>query len=192
MSGDPWLPPLLPLVLERSGRAPVLELGCGSGLDTLVLAEAGCHVVGIDLCAQAIASARARVPSCEFHCQDIRAAFPSTAMSVGVVVASLSLHYFTWDETRAVVARIHQALRPGGVLLCRLNSTNDHHHGASGHPEIAADYYLVNGEPKRFFSRAAVLDLFSAGWRMRTLDEKIIHRYEHPKSVWQAVVERTA
>jgi len=174
------------------GSAPVLELGCGSGLDTSVLAAAGCHVVGIDLAAQEIAKATARVPTCEFHCQDIRASFPSSAAGAGVVIASLSLHYFTWNETLALAQRIREALSPSGVLLCRLNSTNDHHYGARGHPEIEANYYLVNGEPKRFFSKAAVIELFAHNWRILQVEEKVIHRYDHPKSVWEAVLERAA
>ena len=190
MSDDPWLERLLPLVRERIGSTPVLELGCGSGRDTAVLAAAGCRVVGVDLSAQAIANAQARVPSGEFHCQDLRAAFPLATASVGVIVASLSLHYFTWKETLALAERIHEALLPGGVLLCRLNSVNDHHYGASGHPEIEPDFYLVDGEPKRFFRRATIVEVFSRGWLLRQLEEKIIHRYRHPKSVWEAVLER--
>lgn len=188
MSSDPWLEPLLPLVLERMGATPVLELGCGGGRDTAVLAAAGCRVVGVDRSAEAIGKAKARVPSCEFRCQDLRAAFPSPA--AGVVVASLSLHYFTWNETRALAERIRLTLVPGGVLLCRVNSTNDHHYGASGHPEIEPSYYLVDGQPKRFFTRAALVELFSAGWHVCTLEEKVIHRYGHPKSIWETVLER--
>jgi len=192
MNSDPWLEPLLPLILERMGSAPVLELGCGSGLDTSVLATAGCHVVGVDLSAKEIAKAMARVPTCEFHCQDLRALFPSSAADAGVVIASLSLHYFTWNETLALAQRIREALSPGGVLLCRLNSTNDHHYGARGHPEIEANYYSVNGEPKRFFSKAAVIELFAHNWRILQVEEKVIRRYDHPKSVWEAVLERAA
>ena len=80
-------------------------------------------------------------------------------------------------------------LRPGGVLLCRLNSTNDHEFGASGHAEIEPHYYMVDGEPKRFFDRAAVERLFASGWRILGLEEHIIHRYDRPKSAWEAVLE---
>lgn len=192
MNPDPWLDPLLPLVLEQRGTQPVLELGCGGGRDTAILAAAGCFVVGVERSAAAIDEARARVPSGEFHCQDIRAPFPAAARHVGVVVASLSLHYFTWDDTLTLVARIRQTLRPGGLLLCRLNSINDHHHGATGHPPIAANYFLVDGEPKRFFDRVAVEALFARGWRVWALEEKVVHRYAHPKALWEAVLERAA
>jgi SAM-dependent methyltransferase len=189
---DSWLDAWRSLIAERAGGSPILELGCGSGRDTGVLAAAGHHVVAIDRDPMAIAQAKSRLPDCEFHCQDLRAPFPVPQGGVGVVIASLSLHYFDWPETIALAARIRAALRSGGVLLCRVNSVNDHHHGASGHPALAENFYLVDGAPKRFFDRAAVETLFAGGWRMLALEEKVIDRYARPKAVWEAVAERTA
>ena len=129
-TNDPWLARWLKLIGERAGGLPVLELGCGGGRDTEVLAAAGHRVVAVDLSAEAIASARTsacRRPSSIARISARR--FRSTR--AGVVVASLSLHYFPWPETEALVERIRQLLVPAGMLLCRLNSTNDHHFGAS-------------------------------------------------------------
>jgi len=130
------------------------------------------------------------VPSGAFHCQNILAPFPVADGSAGVVIASLSLHYFPWPETVDLVRRIHDVLRPQGLLLCRLNSTNDHHFGASGHPEISENYFNVDGEPKRFFDRAAVERLFTLGWRTLGIGEAVISRYDRTKSVWEIVLER--
>jgi SAM-dependent methyltransferase len=185
---DPWLARWLKLIGERAGGLPVLELGCGGGHDSAVLTAAGLPVVGVDLSVEAIERARQRVPSAEFHCQDISAPFPLAR--TGVVVASLSLHYFPWPETEALVERIRRLLVPSGILLCRLNSTNDHHFGASGHPRIDDDYYLVDGAPKRFFDRAAVDRLFSLGWRMQSVEERTIDRYDLPKAAWEVVPEK--
>ena len=188
---DPWLDRWLPLVVERAAGQPILELGCGSGRDTEVLAAAGLRVVGLDLSAEAIEEARARVPTAQFHGRDIRAPFPRTAGTLGVVVASLSLHYFDWPETMALVERIHQQLRPGGLLLCRLNSTHDFHHGARRDVEAGADnFYLVDGIPKRFFDRAAVDRLFGSGWRVISVAEQVVARYREPKALWEVILER--
>jgi SAM-dependent methyltransferase len=168
----------------------VLELGCGGGRDTATLVEAGHCVVAVELSAQAAAKAKDRVPSAEIHCQDIRVPFPVGDDRVGVVLASLSLHYFSWPETTVLVERIREVLRPSGVLLCRLNSINDHHFGASGHPPIAENYYLVDGEPKRFFDRVAVDRLFASGWSTLGIEERMIDRYDHPKAVWEIVLQR--
>lgn len=191
-AGDPWLDRWLPLAAGRSAGRRILEIGCGAGRDTATLAAAGLKVVGIDASQPAIAKARRRVPGAAFHCQDLRAPFPVGKAECGAVVASLSLHYFAWAQTRAIVRRIRAVLAPGGVLLCRLNSTNDHYHGASGHARIAPNYYRVDGEPKRFFDRAAVLRLFGNGWQFVSLQELVIHRYEQPKVVWEAVLTSAA
>jgi SAM-dependent methyltransferase len=187
---DRWLDRWLSLIGERTAGLPILELGCGGGRDSEILAAAGHRVVGIDLSSAAIANARERAPTAAFQCQDVRGAFP--VERAGVVLASLSLHYYPWNETVALVERIRRTLVPNGLLLCRLNSTNDHHHGTSGHPAIDANYYLVDGEPKRFFDRAAVDRLFATGWRVLSQEEGVIARYDHPKSVWEVVLEKAA
>lgn len=111
---------------------------------------------------------------------------------MGVVVAGLGLHCFPWPETAAVVGRIEGVLRPSGVLPCRLNSTDDHDFGASGHPEIEPGYYLVDGEPKRFFDRAAVERLFAAGWNVLQVRRELVGRHGLPKALWEVVLEKTA
>ncbi len=185
---DAWLARWLPLIDERAGGRPVLELGCGGGRDSEILVAAGHRLVGVDLSPAAIARARERVPSADFHCQDIRAPWP--VGQAGVILASLSLHYFPWAETEALVERIGRTLVPGGALLCRLNSTDDHHHGASGHPAIDTHYYDVDGSPKRFFDEADVDRLFARGWRVLHKEEGVIDRYDLPKSVWEVILER--
>jgi len=169
----------------------VLELGCGSGQDTATLSRAGLHVIAIDRSSESIATARAVTFGVEYHCQDMRAPFPASAAALGVVVASLSLHYFAWSETVALVERIHDVLRVGGILLCRLNSTEDHHHGASGHPAIETNYYLVEGEPKRFFDRASIDRLFAKGWRVIDIGLHVVDRYARPKALWEVILEKT-
>ena len=150
---------------------------------------AGHRVVALDLSSEKVSAARSRIPSAEFHCQDVRAPFPASASQARVVVASLSLHYFSWEETAALLGRIHALLSPSGLLLCRLNSTKDLHHGAVGHPEIEKDFYMVDGLSKRFFDRTAVEDLFVEGWHTLSLREQTIHRYAHPKVVWEIIAE---
>ena len=187
---DPWLQQWLPLIRSRVGALPILELGCGEGDDTLTLVVDGHHVIAIDLSSPAIAAAKIKVPTADYYCQDLRATFPPNAAELGVVIASLSLHYFTWDETLEIVDRIHNRLKLGGVLLCRLNSTNDRHYGAIGYSQISENYYSVNGEPKRFFDRETVIALFSSGWRIFAIEEKIIYKYFYPKFVWEVILER--
>ena len=188
---DDWLTRWLPLICERAGAHPVLEIGCGTGADTATLAAAGLRVLAFDLSTDAVAVARQRVPQADIRCQDVRSPFPVDS-TVGVVIASLSLHYFAWDETLGLIARIHDTLRPGGVFLCRLNSTQDHHYGASGHPAIDRNYYLVDGEAKRFFAENDLSALFAEAWQRLAQTHYTTSKYSRPKALWEIVLERCA
>lgn len=188
---DPWLRPWLPLIAQRAAGKAILELGCGEGRDTRELLAAGQKVVAIDHAAAAIERARNEAPNAVYHQQDLFAPLPVAAGSVPVVIASLSLHYFPWEPTRELLRRIAEALQPQGLLLCRVNSVNDHNHGASGHPQIAENYYLVNGRPKRFFDRDSLTALLAEGWKLVSIREQVIHRYRLPKSVWEVVAQRS-
>lgn len=190
MLSDPWLQRWLALAVSHAGDGPVLEIGCGHGDDTAVLAGAGLKVTAFDLSRTAVAVARARVPSAGIECRDIRDPFPLGEAAAGLVVASLSLHYFGWEETVAIVQRIRQVLRPGGLLLCRLNATDDQHFGASGHPQIEPNYFLVDGQPKRFFDEADISRLFASGWLCRSQQHLVTRKYLQSKALWEVVLER--
>jgi SAM-dependent methyltransferase len=190
MLTDPWLNRWLPLVRERAGSDTVLEMGCGHGDDTAVLAAAGLKVHAFDLSRVAVGITKARVPSATVQCRDIRDPFPEHARELSLIVASLSLHYFAWAETQALVQRIRSTLRPGGILLCRVNSAHDHNFGSSGHPELEPGFFLVDGEPKRFFDKASIESLFSEGWNQLSLEHFVTEKYIKPKALWEVVLER--
>ena len=136
--------------------------------------------------------AQAAVPGAKVLTRDIRDPFPVEGQSVIAVVASLSLHYFTWQDTEYVVQRIHDILMPGGLFLCRLNSTKDHNFGASGHRELEKNYYLVQGQPKRFFDKDAIDSLFAFGWRTLSLDQQTTGKYGRPKALWEIILAKDA
>lgn len=184
---DDWLKRWLPVVAPLARQGVVLELGCGRGEDTALLCEAGLNVCAVDLSESWLELARGRAPKATFHCQDLRDPFPIA--QTNVVIASLSLHYFDWAQTLQIIGRIQATLTPGGILLCRLNSTRDTHFGARGHEEIEPDFYRVNGQTKRFFNEPAIRAAFD-GWKVRHIEECLSYRYVLPKHVWEVVLER--
>ena len=121
---------------------------------------------------------------------DLRAPLPFADASFGAAIASLSLHYFDWATTERAVAEIRRCLLPGGLLLCRLNSTADVLHGAQGHEEIEPRFYRVRAryaETKRFFDRAD-LDRLFGNWAVESVQETTVLRYEQPKVAWEIVL----
>lgn len=99
MLSDPWLKRWQPLAVTHAGEGPVLEMGD----DTAVLVGAGLKVTAVDLSRAAVVVAKARVPSARIARRDIRDAFPLEMQGAGLVLASLSLHYFGWEETLVIV-----------------------------------------------------------------------------------------
>lgn len=194
MTSDPWLQRWLPMIQQRCPGGTVLEIGCGHGDDTVVLARAGLLVTAFDLSAPSVLAARVRVPTARIERRDIGEPFPLPDGSADLVLASLSLHYFPWQETLAIARRVHAVLRPGGLLLCRLNSTEDHHFGASGHEPIGPNYFHVDGQPKRFFDEAATRAMFEdsmpGGWLWLACEHQLTRKYVKAKALWEAVLEK--
>ena len=101
--------------------ARVLDVGCGEGADSVLLAALGAaKVTGIDLSPKAVDLAweRARIDGVadrvEFHCQAIEQA-DLPAASFDIVWCNAILHHLTHDLDR-VLAKLASWARPGGVL----------------------------------------------------------------------------
>jgi SAM-dependent methyltransferase len=188
MNDDSWLEPWLSLLRNVPVSGEILELGCDTGRDTKFLIERGFRVIATDISRTALDQAQLSAPSATFLEDDLKDSFPFSNGKFGVVLARLSLHYFTWQTTMKIVSEIHRCLTDGGLLICRLNSVNDANHGSIGFEEIEPNYYRANGmysEMKRFFDVNSIDELFGDGWQIDTCKEKTIDRYERSKVVWE-------
>jgi 2-polyprenyl-3-methyl-5-hydroxy-6-metoxy-1,4-benzoquinol methylase len=98
-----------------------LELGCGSGWLTLAMAQRGAAATGLDISGKALEVARA-------YYESIRESVPGSATyevadlnhitllaeHYDVIAVKGTLHHLTQMEH--VIAQMHQALKPGGLL----------------------------------------------------------------------------
>ncbi|HEX2993734.1 MAG TPA: class I SAM-dependent methyltransferase, partial [Anaerolineales bacterium] len=168
------------LVRARSASGPVLELGCGSGWDTVDLLAAGCNVIATDLSAENLAECAQSASEAKLIQMNNGQSLPFANHSLSVIIASLSQHYFSWDVTLQVAAELKRCIQPGGLLLTRFNSTNDYHFGAASEQEIEPNFYQVGNQTKRFFDESSVR-LFLQGWNIQFLEENVIYRYQKPK-----------
>ena len=155
----------------------ILELGCGEGADTAVIATYADTVIACDL------EPPENTPSVMEL--DHSKKLPFEAKVFSVVVASLCLHYFSWAITCGIASEISRVLSSNGLLICRLNSTNDSNYGANGYPEIENNLYSVKGKTKRFFTDYDIQSLFPEPWKLLDLEEKHIDRYAKDKIVWE-------
>lgn len=136
--------------------SPVLDCGCGTGEQALMLAARGYEVLGVDLAPTAVHTARekaaARGVKVEFHVADALH-LDALQRTFASVVDSGVFH--TFDDVLRVeyVASLASVVRPGGVvhLLCFSERTP----GDDG--------------PRRV-TQAELRTAFSAGWTVEAIE----------------------
>jgi SAM-dependent methyltransferase len=113
---------ILALLAHQGG--PVLDLGCGAGVYLAPLAERGIRATGIDLSADLLARARARVPSplVELVHDDIRAFARPGAFELALSMYTSFGYSPSHDENMEVLRAAFAALRPGGRILIDMAS----------------------------------------------------------------------
>ncbi|MGC9333892.1 MAG: class I SAM-dependent methyltransferase [Anaerolineae bacterium] len=98
----------------------VLDLGCGPGLYTSRLAQLGHECVGIDYAPASIAHARKVAERDDLHCRYIEADLREAEYGSGydlVMFLFGELNVFRPADAKAILRKVHDALRDGGLLL---------------------------------------------------------------------------
>jgi len=134
----------------------LLDVGCGTGENSLLAASRGADVVGIDLSPTAIARAREKASerglAARFEVADALD-LERLAFTVDTVIDSGVFHVFNDDDRARYVASLAAALKSGGV--CYLICFSDRQPGTWGPRRVRADEV-----------RAA----FSEGWVVESLN----------------------
>lgn len=159
----------------------VLDLGCGAGTNLPFLLSRETEVTAADLSPEAIHLIREtfgnRLSGAD--CFDMRNGFPYPDDHFDAIVADLSLHYFSWEDTETIIAGLHRILKHGGRLISRVHSVRNL--PADAEP-IAYGYYHAYGCDRRYFTAEDVRQLFS-GWKLLSIKETDAYRYGVTKHV---------
>jgi len=92
--------------------AKILEIGAGTGLQTIALLAAFDDVVGIDISQDLLAVAQQRAPGASYYAMDAhKPDFPPH--SFDAIMGVSILHHLEWDQA---LASFRQLLRPGGLV----------------------------------------------------------------------------
>ncbi len=112
-------------LVELAG-GDIVELGCGTGRNTVWLAERARSLVAVDFSSAMLERAQERAPRegfgerVRFLEHDIRTALPLEAASVDLVVIALVLEHV--EDLGFVFGECARLLRPGGLVwLCELH-----------------------------------------------------------------------
>jgi len=100
--------------LYQSGRAAVLDAGCGTGWCGPLLKSTAEHLVGVDLSPNMLEQARARGVYDELHEGELTAFMSSRPASFDIIVATDVLIYF--GRLQEAFAAAQGALRSGGLF----------------------------------------------------------------------------
>lgn len=180
---DDWLDRFDEIIMKS--QKPILDLGCGSGNDTLYLTSKGKQVIPCDQSETAIEHIKKCFPEIkDTRCFNMLDGLPFEDHSFDIVIADLSLHYFTRSDTEYILSEIQKVLSSEGHLFARVNSINDINHGAGQGREVEHHLFETEqGTLKRFFDEADIHNLFS-GFKIMYLNEEIMARYQQDKYVF--------
>jgi len=105
----------------------VLDIGCGTGTQCGDIADHVKHVTGIDISAKLLAIAQQRMAERNMdNVEFLQTSLFDERFAPGgfdVVMAFYVLHFF--DDIDAVIARIHDLLKPGGVFISETTCLGD-------------------------------------------------------------------
>lgn len=171
-------------------KTPIIDLGCGSGNDTLYLIEKGKKVIPCDYSKNAIQNIKNNFPEVErAECFDMTKGLPFEDNFTNLIICDLSLHYFREKTTFEILKELKRVLKPNGILLFRVNSIKDTNHGAGEGKEIEPHLYeTIDGRYKRFFDYEDV-ERFFATWEKIYVHEETMGRYEREKVLWKCAMK---
>ena len=115
-------------ILKREGLSPrtAVDLACGTGSVTEILAKRGLKVTAVDLSEEMLTVARQKAMDLEnqplFLCQNLRDLYLPRAVDLAVCALD-SLDYITEpNDCREAIRRVYKVLNPGGIFIFDVNT----------------------------------------------------------------------
>ena len=115
-------------ILKREGLHPrtAVDLACGTGSVTAILARQGLWVTGVDMSEEMLTVAMEKVMDMEqpphFICQKLQELYLPRGVDLAVCALD-SLDYVTDpDDCKEAIRRVYKALNPGGIFIFDVNT----------------------------------------------------------------------
>ena len=130
--------------VERVAPKSVLDAGCGTGRVGRELARRGLHVVGVDIDAEMLGTARRKAPGVEWRLADL-ATVEFGRLFDAIVMAGNVMIFLQPGTEGAVVANMARHLEPAGVLIAGFQIMPDRL-SLQRYDEVAAEAGLALAE----------------------------------------------
>lgn len=166
------------LIDEGAFKGGVLDVGCGTGENSMLLASLGLQVLGVDWAATAVESARAKAVERSLEVEfEVANALRLDALgrSFDTILDSALFHTFSDEARTEYIPSLASVARPGSMLLLLCFSEHE----------------PWGGGPRRV-TQAEIRDSFADGWVIRSIEPE---RYEVTFQpgyalAWLAAIER--
>ena len=137
-------------VADHDGLGRALDLGCGNGRHTELLAEHGADAIGVDVSRGLLSAAATRQREHGFAAalvQGDAATLPFADATVDQIVYVATLHHLRPEATRRQsLAELGRLLRPGGLALVSAWSTAHDRFDAETSFDTTVEWTLPGGE----------------------------------------------
>ncbi len=184
---DNWFNKYIHL-LNKSDK--IIELGCGRAYTSLYLLNNGfSDVTACDFSTEVINILNTEHKELNTSVFDISEKLPFKDDEINVIIADLCLHYFDSKKTKEILNEIYRVLKSGGYLIGRVNSANDKYHIPLSAKVLEKNFYYDGEIYKKFFERKEFKELFE-NFKILSLEEKHMDRYEKPKTLWEFCIKK--
>lgn len=173
-------------ILEKSRDTKIIDLGCGSGNNSIYLDERNYKVISCDYSKEGLNIVKRYIRNFEIVEMDLTEKFPFENESIEVIIADLSLHYFDENTTKSILNEIKRILKYDGYLIARVNTIKDVNFNAGNGEEIEKHFYLTKEGYKRFFDEEDIKNFFGI-FEIHNMEETVMNRYGAEKKCFEIV-----
>ena len=186
---DSWMNKYKNIIFNINGKKAV-DLGCGLGQDTEWLINNGFDVISCDFSKPALEKMKELYPNTTTMNFDMQDGLPFDDNSIDLIDANLSLHYFTMDKTIEIFNDIYRVLKPGGLLIGRVNSDKNSYVNDNCEKIEECFYYEKDsGRHRRLFNKKQ-FDILTKNWKVEILKEDETIRVGFKKYTWEFIFRK--
>jgi len=163
-------------LFRKEGVRRVLDVGCGSGRHTVLLAHRGFRVTGLDASPEGLRLTRQWLREKQVTARlakgDFFEPFTFADAAFDAAIAIQTIHHGTHDRIRACIGEIARVLRPGGIVFVSVTVTSFRRWATAFEtiaprtfvpldgPEAGVPHFVyTRAQLRKDFARFAVIDL---------------------------------
>lgn len=190
MVGDRWLSRIEESMLRHiTEHGRILDLCCGTGELSRLLAQRGYRVTGLDGSSNMLELARTSAPDCAFVQADVREFTCEDSFDGCLCMFDSLNHLMSLEELTLAFANVHHVLNSGGIFYFDVNMHEKYAHEWAGSLAFIEDDHVcavecaVDVDGKRATFTAAIFCRLDKGWQRRDV---------HLVQTWYAAEEISA